>query len=103
VGSGGKNGCAKHTNFCKVFYIFVTNTKVCIFVNEYQSLSIETRLKSGDTISEYEAKRWVRQVAEAMSYLHSFGVSHNNLRPENVIFDKENGIKIVGLDMTSIY
>jgi serine/threonine protein kinase len=42
-------------------------------------------------------------VAEAMSCLHSIGVSHNNLRPENVIFDEENGIKVVGLDMTSIY
>ncbi len=68
------------------------------------SLSIETRLKSGDTISEDEAKRWVRQVTEAMSYLHSIGVSHNNLRPENVIFDKKNGIKVVvGLDITSIF
>jgi len=68
------------------------------------SLSIEKRLKSEDTINEDEAKRWVRQVAEAMSYLHSIGVSHNNLRPENVIFDKENGIKVVvSLEMTSIY
>ncbi len=103
VGSGGEDGCAKHTNYCKVFDIFTTNTKVYIFVDECQSLSIETRLKNGDTISEDEAKRWVRQVAEAMSYLHSIGVSHKNLQPENVIFDKENGIKVVGLDMTSIY
>jgi len=66
-------------------------------VDECQSLSLETRLKSGDTISEDEAKRWVRQVAEAISYLHSIGVSHNNLRPENVIFDKQNVIKVVGL------
>jgi hypothetical protein len=44
VGSGGEKGCAKHTNFCKVFDIFATNKKVYIFVDEYQSLSIETRL-----------------------------------------------------------
>jgi serine/threonine protein kinase len=72
-------------------------------VNECQSLSIETRLNNEDTISEDEAKRWVRQVTEAMDYSHSIGVSHNNLRSENVIFDKENDIKVVGLDMTSIY
>jgi serine/threonine protein kinase len=77
-GSGGENGCAKHTNFCKVFDIFATNTKVYIFVDERQSLSPETRLKSGDTISEDKAKRWVRQVAEAISFLHSIGVSNNN-------------------------
>jgi serine/threonine protein kinase len=93
----------QNTNFCKVFDIFANNTKVYIFVDECQSLSLETRLKSGDTISEDEAKRWVRQVAEAISFLHSIGVSHNNLRPENVIFDTKNGIKVMALDMTSIY
>ncbi len=43
------------------------------------------------------------RVTEVISYLHSIGVSHNNLRPENMSSDKENGIKVVGLDMTSIY
>ncbi len=57
VGSGGENGCAKHTNFCKVFDIFATNKKIYIFVDECQSLPLETRLKSGDTINEDEAKR----------------------------------------------
>jgi serine/threonine protein kinase len=38
-----------------------------------------------------------------MSCLHSIGISHNNSQPENVIFDKENGIKVVGLEMNFIY
>jgi hypothetical protein len=46
VGSGGENGCAKHTNFCKVFDIFATNTKVYIIVDECQSLSIDSKVET---------------------------------------------------------
>jgi serine/threonine protein kinase len=76
VGSGGENCCVKHTNFCNVFHIFATNTKVYIFADELRAPSLEIRLRSGDPLKD-EAKRLVRKVAEAISFLHSIGVSHN--------------------------
>jgi serine/threonine protein kinase len=103
VGYSTEDGGTHHTNFCKIFDVFATNKKVFAFLEECQPLPLKTRIKSGDAISKEKAKRWIKQVAEAINYLHAIGVSHNNIRPENIIFDKHNVIKVVGLGLASIY
>jgi len=39
----------------------------------------------------------VRQLCEAVAYLHERGVVHRDLKPENIVVDEQGGIKIIDL------
>jgi 5'-AMP-activated protein kinase catalytic alpha subunit len=45
-------------------------------------------------LSEKEAKFYMRQIMEAMKYIHDSGVVHRDLKPENILLDAENKLKI---------
>jgi serine/threonine protein kinase len=53
----------------------------------------QVNLKS---LSLREIKRIIRQLLEGVSYLHSVGVCHRDIKPDNLIFDFETGnVKLI--------
>ncbi|KAK5135963.1 hypothetical protein LTR08_004421 [Meristemomyces frigidus] len=57
------------------------------------------------TMSEEDAWRYVRQITEGLSHIHSHGIIHRDLKPENVFIDVAGNPKIgdFGLATTSQY
>ncbi|VDP02436.1 unnamed protein product [Soboliphyme baturini] len=45
--------------------------------------------------SEKEARRYFRQIVSAVLYCHYNGIVHRDVKPENLLFDKNNKIKII--------
>ena len=45
-------------------------------------------------LSELEAKYYMRQILEALSYLHGLGICHRDIKPENILIDENGNIKI---------
>jgi serine/threonine protein kinase len=93
----------KHVSLVRVIDMFATNQKVYIFLEECQAISLKKKMKASETVDENEVKAIIKSVAECVQYLHSIGVSHTNLKPKNVIYDKQNQLKIVGLNYCSLY
>lgn len=54
--------------------------------------------QSGTGISEGIARYWFRQIMSGIQYLHSKGVCHRDLSPENVMID-EQGCVIIDMGM----
>jgi len=48
-------------------------------------------------MSEGRARYWFRQLIAGLCHLHSVGVCHRDLSPENVMIDKESGCLIIDL------
>ena len=48
-------------------------------------------------MTEYEAKRYVRQICEGLQHMHENNVVHLDLKPENIIFTDESykNIKLI--------
>ena len=52
----------------------------------------------GSGFPETEARYWFRQILNGIQYLHSKGVCHRDLSPENVMIDHDNSL-IIDLGM----
>ena len=45
-------------------------------------------------LQEKEAAFYMKQILEALKYIHSIGIAHRDLKPENLLLDHQNNIKI---------
>merc|ERR1712087_883881 len=59
-----------------------------------------TRLQQYGALDEAEAAAMVFSLSTALSYLHSHGVVHRDLKPQNILLSKTNGIKISDFGMS---
>jgi serine/threonine protein kinase len=45
-------------------------------------------------LSELEAKYYLKQMLEALQYIHAQGIVHRDLKPENILLDSDGHIKV---------
>ena len=64
---------------------------------------IQMELCEGDTLRNYietgsisDEQNWVfvRQILEALEYIHAKGLIHRDLKPSNIFLDKNNTVKL---------
>ncbi|MBE7383901.1 MAG: serine/threonine protein kinase [Leptolyngbya sp. SIO1E4] len=60
----------------------------------YQEL-LETRLKSGNRFSEPEVTQLLQRVLPVLEYLHSIGVIHRDIAPDNLILRNADGLPVL--------
>lgn len=68
------------------------------FVLEFAEKGELYRYMMGECIErrlqEAEASKYVKQVAEALSYMHKMNVIHRDIKPENILIDKLGNLKL---------
>ena len=60
-------------------------------------------VSSRKTLSEPEAARLSVQLIQGLSYCHSRGVVHRDIKLENVMVDERNNIKIIDLGLSAFF
>lgn len=56
--------------------------------------SLEERLQSGERLSNHEIANVAHEIAEGLAHAHERGVVHRDLKPGNVLFDRDGRSKI---------
>ncbi|CAG9861701.1 unnamed protein product [Phyllotreta striolata] len=84
----------KHPHITRLYQLMETNQTIYL-VTEYASKGeIFDYLVSKGRMSESEAKRIFNQIVSAVSYCHSQGVVHRDLKAENLLLDHNFNIKL---------
>lgn len=54
-------------------------------------------------MTEYEAKRYIRQICEGLKHMHENNIVHLNIKPENILFESKtsNNVKLVDFGLAA--
>jgi calcium/calmodulin-dependent protein kinase I len=76
----------RHKHIVRLFEIFETKKRIYIVMELLSGGELFDRIVQKGSFSEREAAEVMRDLSNAISYLHSIGVVHRDLKPENILY-----------------
>ena len=97
-------------NIPKIYDIYEEERKIDIIMEECKGGNLLERiinkLQNGRTFCEKEAGEIFQQIINALMHCHKVGISHKDLRPENILFTNEDEdnteIKVIDFGLSKI-
>jgi calcium/calmodulin-dependent protein kinase I len=86
-----------HPHCVRLFEIFETSKRLYMVMELLTGGELFDRIVKKGSFSEKEASEVVRNVTDALKYLHGIGIVHRDLKPENLLFltpEADSPIKI---------
>jgi serine/threonine protein kinase len=80
---------AHHPNVCQVLTRVTTPTYYCMVLQYAPGGDLRNALNNGGPFSEHRARKLMKQLMSALGELHSKGIAHRDVKPDNLLFDDE--------------
>jgi serine/threonine protein kinase len=84
----------KHPFIVNLNFAFQTRDKLFMILDFINGGELFFHLKNEGRFSENRVKLYVAEIAAAMEHCHSIGVVYRDIKPENILLDKEGHIVI---------
>ena len=98
-----------HPNIIKLYDTFEDEDHLYLVMEECNGGELFQRLaenaKNNQNYSEKDAARIMKQILQAVNYLHSHGVCHRDLKPENILFssmEPKSQLKIIDFGLSKV-
>lgn len=85
----------KHPNIIRVFDIFEDNGTAYYVMDYVEGNNLSDIVEGKGRLSEPLALKYIRQVANALNYLHQKKLLHLDVKPANILLDKNTGNAIL--------
>lgn len=92
-----------HPNIVKVHDIFEENGTAYYVMDYIDGLSLDDMVKQRGALPEAEAVGYIRQVAEALKYVHSLNRLHLDVKPGNVMVDRQGHATLIDFGASKHY
>ncbi|XP_077449174.1 serine/threonine-protein kinase 36 [Stigmatopora argus] len=83
----------QHPNIVKLFDSFETETEVVV-VTEYAEGQLFQIIEDDGSLPEFQVCEIACQLVSALYYLHSRRILHRDMKPQNILFDKNGVVKL---------
>ena len=90
-------------NIVKIHDVFEENGTAYYVMEYLGGGSLGDGVKTGKAMSEREALNSIRQIASALSYLHSKGIIHFDVKPSNVLRTEDGKLKLIDFGISKHY
>ena len=89
-------GALNHPNLPRVFDHFSDPTGAQFLVMDYvEGQNLEAIVQQRGALRESEALGWLRQIIDAVEYLHQNRIIHRDIKPQNIIVTPQNRAMLV--------
>ena len=95
-----------HINVCKLYTSFKEGNNLYMIMEYIDNGDLDSLLLTNIHLKEKikEEKLWdiFGQCLKGLSYIHSLGIIHRDIKPQNIFLNKEGEVKIGDFNMSSI-
>jgi serine/threonine protein kinase len=89
-----------HPNIIKIYRYFSTDKSHCLVLEYCSGGSLADYIKKNGPIRPPLLFDWCYQILEALYYMHQKNISHRDIKPNNILIDKYNRIKIADFNLS---
>lgn len=82
-----------HPNIVKIFDLGVADDQAYIAMEYFPAGDLKARIVKG--ITPFDALNYLRQMANALHAIHSVGVLHRDLKPQNVMLRRDDTLALI--------
>ncbi|OTF74196.1 MAP kinase-interacting serine/threonine-protein kinase 1-like, partial [Euroglyphus maynei] len=96
--------CRGHQNIIQFVEYFEDNDRFYLIFEKVEGGQLLAHIQKRIHFTEHEASQIVRDIANALKFLHSRGIAHRDLKPENILCYSESQVcpvKICDFDLGS--
>lgn len=96
--------CQKHTNIIQLLEYFEESDKFYLVFEKAEGGPLLAHIQKRIYFTENEASQIIKNLAEALKFLHQRGIAHRDLKPENILCHSESQlcpVKICDFDLGS--
>lgn len=92
-----------HENIIKYYRCIETTRRVYIIMQFAENGSLLDRIRSESQLDEQVARNIYKHLLSALEYCHKRGVVHRDVKCENLLFDKNNVLKLIDFGFARKY
>ncbi len=94
--------CLNHPNIIRIYDVFEENN-TAYYVMEYIDNSLSDYLNEKGRLPEHEAIRYIKQIADALAYIHEQKINHLDVKPANILLDNKNNAVLIDFGLSKHY
>ena len=92
-----------HPNLVGVTDFFEESLNVYLVMQYVQGDSLSERIKGEGALPEAQVVAWAAQLLDALSYCHSQGVIHRDIKPQNIIINSDGDAVLVDFGLVKLW
>ena len=91
-----------HPHIVKVFTVGQAFRRFFIAMELVSGGSLEQKMAENTALPENEILNWAQQIADGLSAANDAGLIHRDIKPGNILFDKDGHVKIVDFGLALV-
>jgi serine/threonine protein kinase len=91
-----------HPNVIRLFKVEQTEDQLCLVLEDVKGQNLSWTLADGPT-SLGRAVAIVKEIAQALAVVHEAGLLHRDIKPDNVLLDKEGRVKLIDFGLVRTF
>ena len=92
-----------HPHIIRIHDIFEENGTAYYIMEYWNNGSLAEYVKSRGRLNETEALHYIRQIADALGYIHNHNMNHLDVKPGNILLDENKDAVLIDFGLSKQY
>lgn len=92
----------KHEHVVNLKEVMVSSNRIYLVMELIEGGELVAKLKAEKQFDEDVARRYFQQLVFGLDYCHRQGIAHRDLKPQNLLLDKNDNIKIADFGLANM-